>query len=636
MVERMKYINIIGHLRDLDRVIHRYIYGYDIQFEDACKQLEGTEGLSQMSTKNPYEVDIKKIEPFAQLIDLKSTVYPKISEEKALQVIHDARAHYDNLEHALVQAEEKREEMRRFLNDIKPFLALDLRFEDMAVFEFIKYRYGRMPAINFKQFEIFLQHDKSILFINATGAADTDGYVYGLHFVTAQSKEVVDSLLASFQFERLWIPYELGGELLYDSPQRVFNKIEGDIQLLTENIAALHHEALTSERFTQIDLVAAYYKIHELNTRYELRKLAAKTQKDFYIFVGWMTEDNAKTAERELTTDPYVLFITEEYDLASRATPPTKLKNSSLIRPFELFVKMYGLPAYNEIDPTLLLALTYMLFFGMMFGDVGQGAVLALGGFYFYKARGVDLGAIIGSIGLSSILFGFMYGSVFGVEHWIPGIWMRPSQNILKILLITLGMGILLVFTAMTFNIINAARQRNMAKLLLGPNGAAGLVFYACAVYLGLIWATGSSFTYWPVFVVMLVSVMLIFLHKPITDWTSYGAIATEGRPYVYVFEMFVGMFEILLSYFTNTISFVRVGAFALSHAGVMSVVLLLSEKTQGSAHIAVLVVGNIIVIALEGLVAGIQALRLDFYEVFSRFFEGGGREYVPYRRNYF
>ena len=130
-------------------------------------------------------------------------------------------------------------------------------------------------------------------------------------------------------------------------------------------------------------------------------------------------------------------------------SPPTRLKNPALFKPFEMFVEMYGLPAYQEMDPTIFIALTYTLMFGIMFGDVGQGLCLLIGGFVFYRIRHMNLGAILSLAGIWSTVFGFMYGSVFGFEDILKPVWMRPMDNIMTTLMLSIGFGMFLILAAM-------------------------------------------------------------------------------------------------------------------------------------------------------------------------------------------
>ena len=162
-----------------------------------------------------------------------------------------------------------------------------------------------------------------------------------------------------------------------------------------------------------------------------MRRCAAVTDKKehpFYILCGWTTETDARALQKELEEDASTFFVIEDSREHVTSTPPTRLKNPALLRPFEMFVKMYGLPAYNEFDPTLLIAVTYSLFFGFMFGDVGQGLLLLIGGFLLYRFKKLDLAAIISCCGFCSTIFGFLFGSVFGFEDVIPALWLRPAE----------------------------------------------------------------------------------------------------------------------------------------------------------------------------------------------------------------
>jgi V/A-type H+-transporting ATPase subunit I len=265
-----------------------------------------------------------------------------------------------------------------------------------------------------------------------------------------------------------------------------------------------------------------------------------------------------------------------------------------------------------------------------MFGDVGQGAVLSLVGFALYKWKGVQLGSILSVIGVSSAFFGFMYGSVFGLEDVLRPMLIKPTEDINTMLIVSVVIGGLLILISMIFNIINSVRQKNIGKLLVSQNGVAGIVFYCSVIYIALMVFTGGTSYIVVMSAVAGLSLLALALKEPITKRLSGERNVVHGSIALFLFEMVIELFEVLLSYFTNTISFVRVGAFALSHAGIMSVVIMLSEAENGALNPVGLAVGNILVLCIEGLVVGIQALRLDFYEIFSRFYEGGGRAITP------
>ena len=367
-----------------------------------------------------------------------------------------------------------------------------------------------------------------------------------------------------------------------------------------------------------------------------IRKFAAHTRESFYV-VGWVSEKEAKNIEKRLADEPNILLVEEEPDIIKNATPPIQLKNPKIFRPFEMFVKMYGLPSYTEIDPTSLLAVTYVLMFGIMFGDFGHGLILAVGGFLLYKLKKMDLGGIVSLAGVSSMVFGLLYGSVFGNEEIFrncsltaPFAIINPMKEINTILIATVALGAVIILIAMLVNIINALKNRQWGRLLFDQNGIAGMIFYISVI------VTAVNMFYplhlqMPLIAIIgiVLPLLLIFLKEPLSG-------LVEGKPNwkpakigEFILESFFELFEIVLSFATNTISFVRLGAFALGHGSMMSVVFILAGMTSGIGSVIITILGNALVIALEGLVVGIQALRLEFYEMFSRYYTGDGREFI-------
>ena len=333
--------------------------------------------------------------------------------------------------------------------------------------------------------------------------------------------------------------------------------------------------------------------------------------------------------------DEKIHLVEEEADEELSTMPPTKLKNPKVLKPFEMFVEMYGLPAYNEMDPTAFIALTYTLMFGIMFGDVGQGLALVIGGFLLYRIKGVRLAGIISVAGLWSMFFGVMYGSVFGFEELIPAVWMKPMDNIMSVLMLAIGFGALLILIAMVLNVINAVRAREYGRLLFNQSGLMGIICYGTVAVCALLIISGHGL---PATIIIGLAVALplvaILLKEPLSHFIEKKKpIMPEGSIVMFLVEALVEVFDVVLSYATNTISFVRVGAFALSHAGMMGVVMTLAGLEKGNPNWIVIVLGNILVAGLEGLVVGIQVLRLEYYEMFSRFYKGNGKPFVAFNR---
>ena len=396
-------------------------------------------------------------------------------------------------------------------------------------------------------------------------------------------------------------------------------------------------DMLTENRF---EIISAYQSLADYCENFEIRKLAActrpkKDKGEYYILYGWMSEKDAKAFRQEIAEDEDVHCVEEDVDEHVSAIPPTRLKNPKILKPFEMFVEMYGLPAYNEMDPTLFVALTYTLMFGIMFGDVGQGIFLVIGGFLLYRFKGMRLAGIVSLAGVWSTFFGFMYGSIFGFEDILTAVWRRPMDDIMGTLMMAIAFGGVLILIAMILNIINAIRAREYGRMLFSQSGIAGLMCYGFVALCAVLYVTGHHL---PATMIIAAAVgiplVAILFKEPLERLVERKKhVVPAGSKVMFFVEALVELFDVVLSYATNTISFVRVGAFALSHAGMMGVVMTLAGMEKGSPNWLVIVLGNILVTGLEGLVVGIQVLRLEYYEMFSRFYKGSGKPFSPFRR---
>ena len=303
---------------------------------------------------------------------------------------------------------------------------------------------------------------------------------------------------------------------------------------------------------------------------------------------------------------------------------------------------MYGLPSYNELDPTILIGITYSILFGFMFGDAGQGLCLLIGGYLLYRFKKVRLAGIISCCGVFSTIFGFLFGSIFGFEDIIEAVWLRPQEamvdlpfigrlNTVFVVAVAIGMGIILM--CMVLNIINSVRSHDTEKIYFDTNGVAGFVFYLALTAVLALYMTGNALPASVILVVMfLIPLIIMFFKEPLTAIVEKKSERIEGGLGMFITQGIFELFEVLLSYFSNTLSFVRVGAFAVSHAAMMQVVLMLAgAEAGGNTNWAVVIGGNLFVCAMEGLIVGIQVLRLEYYELFSRFYRGSGRAFEPY-----
>jgi len=638
MIEKMKFVSITGPKEDFDRMIENYLSKYEIHLEHALSELKTVQNLSPFIEQNPYRDSLGIMNLYVE--KLSDTDNVKIAD----MTMEEAFLIKDKVSRANVKIEQKRTEVQLELDKVKalkaaiePFRVIGADVHKLKDFQYINVRFGKIVKEHYRRLEHYLlEHDNSIFY-----KCDSDmEYVWGMYFVPDAMASKVDAMYASLHFERVELPDECEGTPmeLYINCEKRRKKLERKLEKLDEavqNVLEEYKEAI----------VAAKNKIQELSDSFDVRKMAACFREEesvYYILCGWMPVKDADALLKDVENDENIVCVEEDAEESVFQDPPTKLKNPKFLKPFEMFTRMYGLPDYNELDPTVFIALTYTFIFGAMFGDVGQGLVLVIGGALLYKLKKNNLAAIISCAGIFSTIFGFLFGSVFGFEDVIDAVWLHPRTHTMKVPLIgelntvfvvAVGFGMGLIFVTMIFHIINAAKEKNLRSMLFDTNGVAGLVFYGSLIAVIALLMTGKTMPAAVILFVMFgIPLILIALKEPLGNLVEKKAEIMPHNKGMFVVETFFELFEVLLSYFSNTLSFIRVGAFAISHAAMMEVVLMLAGAESGSVNWIVIVLGNIFVCGLEGLIVGIQVLRLEYYEMFSRFYKGTGREFTSYK----
>lgn len=287
--------------------------------------------------------------------------------------------------------------------------------------------------------------------------------------------------------------------------------------------------------------------------------------------------------------------------------PPMLLRNPRWLRPFEVFSRALGLPARHEADPTPVLAIAVPLLFGYMFGDVGQGLVLAAAGLLL--ARRWEIARLLVAGGLSAAFFGMLFGSVFAREDVLSALWLHPLDEPLAVIAVPLGGGVLLLTLGLGLNAAEHYWRGEWRKWLATE---AGFI----ATYLGIVSAPLEPRA-------LLVAAAGCAWHVAGCAWHAGRLRAAFGAALMLV--------EKTAQILINTLSFVRVGAFALAHAGLSSaVVALASTADNPAARAFVLMIGNAVIIVLEAMVVSIQTTRLVLFEFFMRFMFGSGRTFRP------
>lgn len=636
MVEKMKFLSIVGPKDDLDRVIDTYLTKYEMQLENSVVELKNAKNINPYMESNPCREELARVKEYVSQLTEKAETSKTMNVVQATEFLRELdEAVAKNKEQQATLLDEKKR-IEEALQELKPYCDMHYNIQSILDFQFVKYRFGKVAIQYYAKLEEYAREDKNSIFYKCQSDSE---YVWGIYFVPANMTQKVDTVYTSLHFERFHFHDGYEG-----TPMEALEAQQKKLEAMTKKLQEAEEEGRKLVQSRAGKLLAAQNCFVTMQEHYEIRKLVAftKTEKaEFFVLCGWMTAKDTARFQKELESEVEIICMVEER--SEKSKPPTKLKNPKLFKPYQMYIEMYGLPSYGEIDPTIFVAITYSVIFGIMFGDVGQGICLFLGGLLLYKLKRMNLAAIVSCAGVFSTIFGFMFGSVFGFENIIEPVWIRPvtkmsnlpfigNLNSVFVYAIALGMGLVLI--TMILNIINRFRAHKMGEALFDTNGIAGFIFYLSLVVTIVLFMSGHKLPGTIILIVMFgLPLLLIALKEPLTSFMEKKSELIEGTIIMYIVQTFFELFEVLLSYFSNTLSFVRIGAFAVSHAAMMEVVLMLAGAENGATpNWLVVVLGNLFVMGMEGLIVGIQVLRLEYYEFFSRFYTGGGRPFKPYR----
>ena len=541
MIEKMKFISIIGPKEEIDRVTSEYLYRYEIQLENTLSELKDLKNITPCADSNPYrDIKAKAEELAGRLTDgtQDGGTAGRMEIEPAVSLVEGLWKELETCRQAKSGLEAERRKVADLLTNIRPFQDLHYDVASILHFKHIKFRFGKIPVESYSKLKEYLMDDICSIFDEC---GRDENYIWGVYFVPAAEEEKVDAVYASLHFERTFIDddYEGTVEEAYDKLNARKTELDGKLRELEDTFLNR-----LEERKSQI--LAAAKRIGESAEYFDVRRLAAFTRaKDtvFFILCGWMTQADAEKFEKEIEGDADIFCMIEDgkgTSLENRfRKPPTKLKNPGIFKPFEMFIRMYGLPDYQEFDPTIFVAVTYSIIFGAMFGDVGQGLCLFAGGMLLYKFKKLNLAAIVGSCGIFSTLFGFCFGSVFGFEDVIEPLWLRPTEamttlpfigNLNTVFVVAVGLGMGLVLLMMVFHIINSLRAKDLGEALFDTNGVAGLVFYGAVAAVVVLFMTGHSLPAGIVLVVMFaVPLLVIACKEPLTNKLNKKKELIEG-----------------------------------------------------------------------------------------------------------
>jgi V/A-type H+-transporting ATPase subunit I len=567
------------------------------------------------------------------MVDL-GTVRPLVD-----QIERDVKNSNDQL----IENQNKLENLRSHILQLEPIAEVDLDISLLRNQQYIYSTLGTMPAVNLERLETSLARIPYVLMTLRKEREDAVVWLTGARF----NADILDRAARSAYLN----PLELS-DTHEGTPSEIIKSLRQEIENTQKEIE--------NQKSAIVRLHDAYEKqLQTLLWQVRASKLLADAMARFgklnytYLIVGWVPTSKLEALTQQLKqiSKNIVIEATPSLQRGSMThSVPVALENAGMFGAFQTLVTTYARPRYEEIDPTVLMTITFPLLFGAMFGDVGHGLLLVSLGWLLSSKRvealkGMSaLGSIVLACGAVAMIFGFLYGSLFGSEaffHDLFGfgaLWIEPLHEINQILAVSIGAGVVILSLGFLLNIYNAWRAREWGRLLFDHHGVAGLLLYWSLLGIGASALLPAFPVPTLVFVILAIVAALMVMFSEVFKHLLEGhRPLVEDGIFTYLIQAGVELFETLISSLSNSVSYVRVGAFAVAHGGLSSVIFILAELMGGGEGIfnvivywLIVVVGNLFIVGFEGLIVGIQTMRLEYYEFFSKFFEGGGMSYEP------
>lgn len=634
----MQAVNVIGLINHIDQVIT--VLGESGVFhpDEVSNFYKDLAGFTHLQSNNSYAEPLTNLKvalnrtkrsfPLADTGDFN----PSFEELDSFSTA--TAAQIDALIDRRIEAQTRLSEAQQNLSVAKHFSGLAPDVQKALQLKYTGARFGSLPKDSVEKLAEY-KNSENAEFIVCT---EEKSRCWGVYFVPKGKAAQIDAFFKGLFFE----PTELVGES--DNPEDIIKEYEEKLPKLEQEYqeAQEDFDGWIDENSEQITRYLS--KLEELYLYSGIRSKAMQHSNSF-IIVGWIPTESKKKLQKKLKRIKSVELDFSDAKNELDKNPPVKLKNCFFAKPFEFFTEMYGVPKYNEMDPTLFVAMTYIIIFGIMFADLGQGLCLSIVGLLMWKLKKMPIGKILFPCGISAMIFGTIFGSVFGFEELMTPVFravgfkekpfeVMASKNTNTIILGAIGIGVFLLIVAMFLNIYSSLKQKNYGRALFSTSGVAGIVIYASVVFGLLAEIFLGMHVMSPLYIIGLIVIpfILIFFSEPLTDLVNGEEDWKPESWGGYIVEKLFESIEVLLSYVTNTMSFLRVGAFVLVHAGMMLVVFVLAETVGGVGYWIIVVIGNVLVMVLEALLVAIQVLRLEYYEMFSRFYSGEGRPFEPVR----
>ena len=505
-------------------------------------------------------------------------------------------------------------ELHQLEKSLEDFAGLDVDLSRLqSEHEYLDIRIGTVPVENMPRLTDVLPLSNHLI-LNVAGDGDTRRILIAGR---REDASILDSVLHAAAFQPINIP-----ENFNDCPSAVCADLVVRRQELDQEYKQLRGELANWLSSNRRQMLRARQMLEAAEPYVSVRG-AARTRGVLAVLRGWVSASHLTEVEARLHESLRLPFVLE----SRRPRPdewhlvPVPVQEHGLLRPFSMLVEQYGVPRFGEFDPTILFAVTFICMFGMMFGDIGHGALILLTGLVLHrKLRAFTTLFVLA--GTSSMLFGWLYGSIFGVEHWIQPLWIAPMSDPIYMLTVAFFWGVAFLILGSVIAISNRLFLGDQIGALFATGGVFSLILYLSLLGGLISLVQGGGF---PLLATIMISITMVLLlgYKWQTSDAPYGE---------RIFTTLIEAFELINGYITSSLSFLRVAAFSLNHVALSLGVFTLANNMDTIGHWITIVLGNLFILVLEGLIVAIQTLRLEYYEGFSRYYYGDGTVFRPLR----
>ena len=662
----MRLLELMVLKEDISSVLEYIGKSENFQFQTKLKESSSSNAGIADSDDNPaaslnidsqfYDSLLKAYKELGfeeKVYDIKACSAPKDEDRKKAA---DFIAAYNQLKTRIAEASDEALKVTDAYKEAMAFSNLQISYSELEHLSFLSLRIGRIPEEQFEDLKDRLEGSAVVIRLGNDSS----------HILVASSKKgrfALDAELKNHNFVELEVPADFKGvpesalkglaEKKADAEKALADLNEEKANFAETHLAQLEH---------LLGCFTIAVQIEDVTRRLESTELV-------YRITGWIPASETDTYMKgldELTESRIAIRAYEPYEVPSvmsgKEQVPVKLKHGKFVKSFERMIFSYGSPVYGAIDPTPFVAVFFTILFGIMFGDFGQGMFFVLFGILM-ACNVIKVGAwnkfapIFMAIGISSSIMGLLTGEFFGTEtvlepfaEWVTGLFGKPHAPILHLMPsadpksiyvmfgvfgVAVAIGFVINTCGLLLNIINNLIRKNFAEALFGKNGLAGAVFfwYVIALILRIVLAKHAVAVY--DIVIILIALFFAAFAEPFERAFEGKKPLFENGFGTYIISSVVEIIEVISGYLSNTISFVRVGAFALSHAVLNFTILTLTNMVGGPGSVGgiiVLIAGNALIIVLEGMIVAIQVIRLQYYEFFSKFFHETGKEFKPFK----